>query len=400
MRAILAITFLFSAFFPLQSASADTVDAANRTQRYVIKSAALGEKREIFVRTPPNYRGDDPLPVIFVTDAEWNFELVAAAFDFLIDNGAIPPAIITGVRNVNRNRDFLPRNDNDYDDSGEADAFLAFVQNEWTPFVAGKYAVSDQRVLIGHSFGGVFALHAFFRSPEFFDAYISLSPSSWVADRVLFEEAAELFAANKNLTSFVYIAVGESDGGPTIPSSRELAELFKADAPASLDWSFDIMPKADHFWNFTGGLNAGMMKLFPSFGMAEEARLAGEGGGAAGINAWFDEKEEALGFRFFPSWFDFGIAAIRLSGSESPDAGPAVIERAMKYHQENAHFAAFAAQVQENTGNFDAAIMEYERAIKIAKRDGLHPNAIHLDRLENGVERNKLKRTARDAPGQ
>ncbi|HNS85659.1 MAG TPA: alpha/beta fold hydrolase [Parvularculaceae bacterium] len=392
MRAIPAYTVLFVAFISLQSASADTIDAADRTQRHTVKSTALGEKREIFVRTPPNYRGDGPLPVVFVTDAEWNFELVAAAFDFLTDNGAIPPVIVTGVRNVNRNRDFLPRSDSDYDDSGEADAFLAFVQNDWAPLVDEKYSSSDDRVLIGHSFGGVFALHAFFQEPEFFKAFIALSPSSWVADRVLFEEASALFGSNTDFNSFVYIAVGEGDGGPTTPSSRELAELFEANAPASLDWSFDIMPKADHFWNFTGGLNAGMMKLFPAFGFAEEARQAGEANGAAGVNSWFDEKESALGFRFFPSWFDFGIAAIRLSHSDRPEAGLAVIKRAKKYHAENANFAAFAAQVHENAGEFNQAISEYERAIMIAKRDGLHPNAIHLDRLNAGVARIKAKK--------
>lgn len=60
MRAIPAYTVLFVAFISLQSASADTIDAADRTQRHTVKSTALGEKREIFVRTPPNYRGDGP----------------------------------------------------------------------------------------------------------------------------------------------------------------------------------------------------------------------------------------------------------------------------------------------------------------------------------------------------
>jgi len=391
MRAILAFTALFVTFTSLHSASADTINAADRTQRHVIKSATLGEKREIFVRTPRNYRGDGPLPIVFVTDAEWNFDLVAATFDYLTDNGVTPPVIITGVRNVNRNRDFLPRADNDYNDSGRADPFLAFVRDEWAPYVARKYSTSSDRILIGHSFGGVFALHAFFNNPEFFDAYISLSPSSWVADRVLFEEAAALFNSTRALNSFVYIAVGEGDGGPTTPSNVDLATMFEKQAPASLEWAFEITPKADHFWNFTSGLNAGLMKLFPAWGFSEDVRLVGEDGGADAVNAWFDAKENALGFRFIPSWFDFGVAAIHLSLSNHPEAGLTIIERTKKYHAENANFAAFSAQVHENAGEFNQAINEYERAIMIARRDGLHPNAIHLDRLQAGVSRIKTK---------
>lgn len=384
---VAAISILWSA-----PAGADTIDSAERTHRHTIKSATLGDKREIFVRTPPAYRRGDALPVIFVTDAEWNFDFVAATFDFLTDNGALPPIIVTGVRNINRNRDFLPRDDADYNDSGKADAFLSFVRNDWVPFIASKYSNSNDRALIGHSFGGVFSLYAFFTEPDLFDANIALSPSSWVADRVLFEEAAALFDSGKDLNSFVYIAVGEGDGGPTTPSSKELAAMFEMRAPATLDWTFEITPQADHFWNFTDGLNAALMKLFPSWGLADEARHSGETNDVDGVNAWFDAKEEALGFRFFPSWFDFGIAAIRLSRGDNPEAGVAMIDRTRKYHVENANFAAFAAQVNENAGHFDRAIEEYKLAILIAERDGLHPNAIHLDRLKAGIERIRAKK--------
>lgn len=382
-----AVSFvLFAALSAGGAALADTIDAGERTHRHALKSAALGEKREIFVRTPPNYRGG-PLPVVYVTDAEWNFELVAARFDFLIDNGALPPVVVTGVRNVNRNRDFLPRADPDYDDSGGAESFLAFVREEWAPFVERTYSGTGDRVLIGHSFGGVFALHALFAAPGFFDAHLSLSPSAWVADRVLFEEASAMFAAEPRLRSFAYIAVGEGDGGPTRPSTEALGELFAADAPAGLAWTLRIAPQADHFTNFTWGLNDGLMAAFPQWGDAEAVRAAGESAGADGVARWFDEKEAALGFRFFPSWFDFGIAAIRLSRTERADAAIALMDRTRRYHAENANFAAFSAQVYENAGAFERAIGEYQRAIAIARRDGLHPNAIHIDRLEAGIAR-------------
>jgi predicted alpha/beta superfamily hydrolase len=393
MRSILFAAAILAAIV-VDPARADTINSQDRTQQYTLKSSALNEQREIYIRTPPNYDGKTPLPVIYVVDAEWNFELIAAHFDFMIDNGGYPPVIVTGVRNVNRNRDFLPRADTDYEDSGGADAFLDFVSNEWAPYVEKKFSVSDDRVLIGHSFGGVFALHALFSKPDLFNAYIALSPSSWVADRILFDEADAFFAAHPDFRGFAYIAVGEGDGGPTTPSTRELMEKFKFAAPAGLEWQFSITPKADHFRNFTAGLNGGLSALFPAWGLDTDVRQAGEQNGADGVNRWFDKMEADLGFRFFPSWFDFGIVGIRLSTSGQPDAAIAVIERTRNYHPENANFAALAAQTYENAGELDKGVGEYQRAIQIAKRDRLHPNTIHLDRLNAGIERIRRKMDA------
>ncbi len=369
------------------AAFADTYNSADRTQKFEIDSKVLDETREIIVRTPPLYKNGAEYPVVYVIDGEWNFEFVASYLDYMADNETFPQMIVAGVKNVNRNRDYVPREDKHFDDTGGADAFLGFVKDEWIEAVESEYPASGERIIVGHSFGGVFALHAFFKEPGLFDANMAFGASAWIGDRVLYEEANALFDEERDHDAFVYMAVGEGDGGPTVPSSRELAAIFEEKAPASLEWTFDVTPQTDHFKNFTMGLNDAFMAFFPAWEFEDEVKAAAEADGADGVNTWFDEKREALGFRFHPAWFDMGVTAMQLSRSDHGAAALALMAQLRAHYPDNAYIADFSASAYENVGQLGEAASEYERAIALAVAQGLHPNAIHADRLERNLAR-------------
>jgi len=382
----------FVAFFTLMlmtwsAAFADTYDSSTRTRAFNIESEALSETREVMVRTPPYYKDGQQYPVVYVLDGEGNFEFVASYLDYLADNEVYPQMIVTGVRNVNRNRDYVPREDANFADTGEADAFLEFVKDEWVEEVEREYPASGERIIVGHSFGGVFALHAFFKEPDLFDANIALGTSAWIGDRVLLEEATALFNERDDVDSFVYMAVGEGDGGPTVPSSRDLAAVFELEAPASLEWTFELTPQADHFKNVPSGMHNAFMALFPAWEFEDEVMAAAEAGGADAVNAWFAEKRAGLGFRFQPAWFDMGVAALQLSRGEHGESALAVMDQLVAHYPENAYVASFAASVHENLGHYEDAARENERAIALTQEQGLHPNSMHLDRLESALAR-------------
>ena len=372
--------------FSALSASARTDDAAERSKRYTLQSTALEETRELIVRTPPGFTPGRRYPVVYVTDGEWNFELVAGYLDYLVDNGVYPPLIITAVTNVNRNRDFVPRADKYFEDTGQAGRFLEFVEKDWIPFIDKTYSTSEHRVLVGHSFGGVFTLHALFSGKQLFDAYLALGSSAWIAERVLFEEAEAWFKGHPTADEFVYMAVGEGDGGPTVPSSEALAALFEDKAPTSLEWTFSITPRTDHFKNVVSGMHDGFMELFPAWGYAAELELAAKGG-SEGVDRWFTDKRNTLGWRFQPAWFELGVLAATLTRQGEATVGVEIMRHLRDYHPDNAHVAAFSAGVYEASGKPEAAAREYRRAIQLAEAKDLHPNAIHLDRLRRGLKR-------------
>ncbi|MBI1392998.1 MAG: hypothetical protein GC152_09690 [Alphaproteobacteria bacterium] len=389
-----AIPFALAIAF-VGGASANTIDSAPRTVSYEIASKALGETRTLLLRTPPAHDDKATLPVVYVLDGEWNFEIVAAYVDYMVDNGVFPPMAIAGAINVNRNRDYLPKPDQYFPDSGGGAAYLDFVENEWIPSVERRISASGERVLIGHSFGGVATLNALFERPDLFDGYIALSASAWIADRILFDKARDYFDDHPEDVAFVYMSAGEFDGGPTTPSGRELAEIFAARASGALDWSFEVTPAAEHFRNFTTGLDRAFQKLIPYVGLVDEALEAGRIDGAA-VDAWAAKKSSELGFRFFPPWFDLGVAATSLAGEGHKEGARALAALVIRYHAEDPNAAAFNAQTLEAVGDLEAAVDEYRRAIAITKARELHPNEIHFDRLRAGVARIEKKITERD----
>jgi Flp pilus assembly protein TadD len=120
------------------------------------------------------------------------------------------------------------------------------------------------------------------------------------------------------------------------------------------------------------------MKLFPAWDFDAEVTAAADGGAAA-VDDWFREKDQELGTRFLPAWFDMGVAASALAREGNTAAAVAVMRNLLRYHPDNAHVASFAAGVYQAAGKTDKAATEYRRAIELAQAQGLHPNALHLD---------------------
>lgn len=384
----LAALFLSACLSTLTPAVASTLDAAQRTHAFTIASKALDEERTVYVRAPSEGGFGGTYPVVYVLDAEWNFEYVAAYIENLVENGAYPPMVVTGIVNVNRNRDYVPRADRHFPHTGEADRFLDFVATEWIPRVEERFAGSGRRVLVGHSFGGVFTLHTLFTRPGLFDAYLAMGSSAWIADRVLFDGAEALFESGANPNPFVWMAVGENDGGPTIPSGKDLAALFELKAPASLEWTFSITPRTDHFTNFISGTHAAFMALFPSFGFDRELTTRARLQGAAGVDAWFAEKESSLGWRFQPAWFDLGVTALTLAREPATaEAARSVTAQLRRYFPDNAFIAFYSATVYEQSGMLAEALAEAERAITLAEERRLDPNELQIETLESSRQR-------------
>ena len=71
-----------------------------------VHSRILGEDRTVFVALPASYAwGSERYPVIYLTDAVFNFAHTRSSAQFLARNRMIPEVIIVGVTNPDRTRD-------------------------------------------------------------------------------------------------------------------------------------------------------------------------------------------------------------------------------------------------------------------------------------------------------
>lgn len=80
-----------------------------------------------------------------------------------------------------RNFDLTPPSPNRPDGTGGADLLLDFIDSNLRPYLRKTFpnVVPTREALFGHSFGGIFTLHALFTRPTMFDSFIASSPSLW-----------------------------------------------------------------------------------------------------------------------------------------------------------------------------------------------------------------------------
>ncbi|RMD43462.1 hypothetical protein DV735_g1656, partial [Chaetothyriales sp. CBS 134920] len=83
--------------------------------------------------------------------------------------------------------------DPDHTKFGGADGFLSFIIDSVKPLVAQLFpkVTFTRQGLYGHSFGGLFTLHALFTRPDAFDGFIAASPSAWWRNEWIFKEAEQ-----------------------------------------------------------------------------------------------------------------------------------------------------------------------------------------------------------------
>ncbi len=160
--------------------------------------------------TPPPAAG---FPVITLVDGRALF--AAAVMAMRLQSGrpgvtGVAPAVIVGVGYPGealfdvgrRSGDLLPAD-------GGADRFLATLLDEILPWV-GRLAPLDatRRALAGHSYGGLFVLHALFARPEAFAAFIAGSPSIWRAADLLHAAETRFTAHHGDARPRLLVTVG------------------------------------------------------------------------------------------------------------------------------------------------------------------------------------------------
>lgn len=162
-------------------------------EEVVVQSAILGEERTMWVRVPRQDAGLERFPVLVVLDAEWHFDIAASDVALLsevsyLGRHPIPPMIVVGIVNRDRNRDFTPTRCDPcegmrFPTSGGSARFRRFLVDEALPAIDARYPTAPFRTLAGWSLGGLFTVETLLAEPEAFQAFLAISPSLWWDDR-------------------------------------------------------------------------------------------------------------------------------------------------------------------------------------------------------------------------
>ena len=211
-----------------------------------ILSKVLKQNRKIAVFLPEGYdKAITKFPVLYVLDADGRDQHTVPTARFLFLNNKMPKAIIVGVFNIDRNHDFLPDSIKTVPTGGGADNFVKFFREELIPYIDKNYKTESFNVLIGHSFGGVFAMHCLVTDPDLFNAYVAIDPSFWYKNLMMVKNSRDEFGKPKNWKKVLFISGREGNAlkgmGVTAMDS-----LLKSSAPADLAWKVSAYADEDH----------------------------------------------------------------------------------------------------------------------------------------------------------
>ncbi len=230
--------------------------------RYLdIDSQVLGERRTIAISLPDSYDSQpgQRYPVLLLLDGPAQLAHTESLVRFLARGEKVPEMIIVAVANTQRSRDLTPPLPVGAEGrgplsrsapSGGADAFLAFLSDELLPTVDQRYRTAPWRALLGHSFGGLFGLHALVQKPELFRAYLLASPSLWWGDGDIRRRAQAAWPSLQRLPGDRWVYFTSGDGEKTIEDSvnafEALLKRLPAAQPSGLHWVRDRLPGDDH----------------------------------------------------------------------------------------------------------------------------------------------------------
>ena len=252
-------------------------------EKLAIRSEILNERRPLLIAKPAGYEQDtDRYPVLYLLDGEDHFAHTAGAVGFLADNDRIPPMLVVGIVNTNRSRDLTPPSTAEIDVrynpvNGGADTFLRFLTDELIPYVDRNYRTRSYRVLAGHSFGGLFALHTLTTRPDAFRAYIATSASFNWNHQALIAEANTFFAKTREFDSDLYITAADEDPA-TRSALRRFCAVLDERAPKGFRWSLHDMPDQSHVSLPHLSIYSGLDTIFAAWHLTNPLELYDQGG--------------------------------------------------------------------------------------------------------------------------
>ncbi len=198
--------------------------ATDPTPRAVYSKAV---KDSLYVQTQlPLEYGDSiskRYPVVVVLDGNFHFPMLASSIRQYEKAGLLPPLIVIGVGYKSlatmdslRVRDYLypaALPSDELKATGGGELFRQFLSRELLPSIDSTYRTTTQnRTLLGHSFGGYFALYTLLsqanRKTRDFQNFVAASPSVWYHNFYLNQLPTQLNTVNRADSVRLFVTVG------------------------------------------------------------------------------------------------------------------------------------------------------------------------------------------------
>jgi predicted alpha/beta superfamily hydrolase len=392
-----ALVFLF---ITTSSVQGQAPAPASSVTKLTLKSQVLGEERTVLVRTPAGYEtGKERYPVLYMTDGNAQMPHTASTVEFLARNGRMSELIVVAITNTDRTRDLTPtrvriEDGAQYPTSGGADNFLKFIETELIPEIEKRYRVHPYRILAGHSFGGLFAIHAMLSRPELFKSYIAVSPSLQWDNELLIKRATEFFKDKKDWNATLFVSLGNEPGaiGDSFAAFRRLLNNTKING---FEWQAEQMEDEDHGSVVLRSHYIALRKIYSGWQMPRDPET---GFFTADLKS-SDEHYKKLSERF-----GYTISApenlVNQLGYQSLFAGKndeaiAIFKSNVERYPNSANVYDSLAEAYEKSERIDLAAPLYEKAQTLGEQNADPNLAIYKTNFQRASEKLKQAEAAK-----
>src|SRR5215472_5677819 len=350
-------------------------------ERIVIHSNVLNEDRPILVRMPAQAPGArNKYPVLYLTDGDRHINEVGGIVDFLAAHDRCSPLIIVGIPNTDRNRDLTPTHADEkgpdgavterLPTSGGADKYLQFIQTELFPEIEKRYPTVAYRILAGHSFGGLFAIHALITHTDMFNSYIALSPSLQWDDGATLHQAQQFFARTKELhkTLFFSLANEGSIPNPMGQNFEAFQKIFATSMPKGFIVRSERYPDEDHGSTTLLAHYAGLRLVFDGWMMPFDQKTGQYEGGLKGVEQHYRELSERFGFPVSAE-VTINLLGYNLLAGKKIDDAIAAFARNVELYPASANVYDSLGDGLEAAGKLDQARQNVEKAVEMGAKN-------------------------------
>lgn len=368
--------------------------------KLTIKSNVLGEERTILVRTPAGYENNKvSYPVLYMTDGDAHMAHTASTIEFLARNGRMSELIVVGITNTDRTRDLTPTkavgpNAGQFPTAGGADNFLKFIETELIPDIEKRYRVQPYRILAGHSFGGLFAIHAMITRPELFKSYVAVSPSLQWTDEATLKRAEEFLKTRKEFNATLFTSLGDEPGD--IGDSFDLFKQALAKSQIKgFEWEAEQFKDEDHGSVVLRSHYLGLRKVYDGWQMPRNAATGAVAGGLKGAEEHFQKLTQKFGYTIpVPEVLINQIGYQYLQGGKPVEA-IAAFKSNLERYPNSANVYDSLAEAYELGGQIELATPLYEKAQTLGKQNNDPNAAIYAQNFARASEKMKQGEAAK-----
>ncbi|AUC77443.1 alpha/beta hydrolase-fold protein [Olleya sp. Bg11-27] len=256
-----------------------------------IHSKILNQERELVIYIPESAkdpsRKREQYPVVYLLDGDYNFVPfigMLKQYSEMNDTKILPEMIVVGIPNIDNNSrmmDFSPTTAGKPEQFGGGNKFLDFMQTELFPYIEQNFSGSQNRTIVGHSFGGLVVMNALTTNPEMFTNYLLIDGSLYFDNELFFNNSNYRLKDKDLKDKNLYIGIANT---ATYGSNLE---SIKKDTIRANKYVRHSLKLIDQIENMETDLNM-------------EWKYYGKD--THGSTAFLSQMD---GFRFFYSWFEF-----------------------------------------------------------------------------------------------